>query len=363
MTTTIEPGMDGSMEGKSMLTTSSSLPTPSAPSLPAVPARPLMMSTSPFESFQRYCDANEISKRDCLNLWNDLKDVRIGLLIDDSPSMASQIIPEGTNAFTAPPNVTRWSEATNDALLILRIVLALKPTEGIDLYFLNRDGPSGMVSTIPQIAGYFSAPPSTGSTPLLSAFTKIARSRQVTSVSKYLLIIVTDGSPNDGVPVTESIPQFKDLLMRKPGNLYVSMVECSDCAEEMDYLESWNNVIPNFDNSEDYPEELRRVRMIQNNQNFKFSRIDYIIKILLAPLNRLYFSLDMQQQQQPASVTYPSGSSSVPSMSASATGVGASYYSSPAYSYPPPDNLSSSSSSPSSSNNNNNNNDCCCVIL
>lgn len=319
------------MEGKS--------PLPFAPSAP--PAK------SAFEIFQAFCDANEISKKDCINLYNDLADVRIGILVDDSASMNRKIVPEGTNAFLAPV-VTRWSEATNDVASILNIVLAMKPSEGIDLYFMNRPGPTRRVSNLSEIASYFNAPPSE-STPMLRTLRNIFSSANVSSSGRYLLVIITDGQPNDGYPEEASIEQLKDLLMRKPSNLYVSMVECSDCAEEMDYLESWNSIIPQFDNTEDYPEELRRIRTIQRNQSFKFTRMDYVIKILLATLNRAYFNVDMVAMgSSSSSTTTTYVSSSTPATYATY----AASSSAPAtYTLPPPSTTYAQNS------------DCCCVML
>jgi len=61
----------------------------------------------------------------------------------------------------------------------------------------------------------------------------------------------------------------------------------------MEYLDKWNGQIRNFDNTDDYREEVQRVKNIQG-QQFKFDFTDYIIKILLATFVKWYFNLDQR---------------------------------------------------------------------
>jgi hypothetical protein len=61
----------------------------------------------------------------------------------------------------------------------------------------------------------------------------------------------------------------------------------------MEYLDRWNGQIRNFDNTDDYREEVQRVKNIQG-QQFKFDFTDYIIKILLATFVKWYFDLDQR---------------------------------------------------------------------
>lgn len=79
--------------------------------------------------------------------------------------------------------------------------------------------------------------------------------------------------------------------MNKGKNVHVSFAECTDNEEDMDYLDQWDGKIPNFDNTDDYREELARVKNAQGN-DFKFDYNDYVVKILLATFVRWYFNLD-----------------------------------------------------------------------
>jgi len=77
----------------------------------------------------------------------------------------------------------------------------------------------------------------------------------------------------------------------RSGNVHVLFAECTDNAEDMEYIDAWGGCIKNFDNTDDYREELQRVKMVQGMQ-FKFDYTDYVIKILLATFVRWYFNID-----------------------------------------------------------------------
>jgi len=110
---------------------------------------------------------------------------------------------------------------------------------------------------------------------------------QLPAGRKYLLVIVvTDGVPSDG---------NKDKLARtiraKPGFAHISFAECTDRPEDMEWLDELDKNIPNFDNTDDYREELDKVRRLKG-ATFKFDFNDYVIKILLATFIKSYFNLD-----------------------------------------------------------------------
>jgi len=105
---------------------------------------------------------------------------------------------------------------------------------------------------------------------------------------KLLIIVVTDGEPTDGTR-TDLYNTLVEIT--RYGNVHVSFAECTDNAEDMEYLDAWDGCIKNFDNTDDYREELQRVKMVQGMQ-FKFDYNDYVIKILLATFVRWYFNID-----------------------------------------------------------------------
>ena len=65
--------------------------------------------------------------------------------------------------------------------------------------------------------------------------------------------------------------------------------------ENMRFLDELDKSIPNFDNTDDYRDEQRKVKRIQG-VNFKFDYTDYVIKILLATFVKWYFNLDQINQ-------------------------------------------------------------------
>jgi hypothetical protein len=197
---------------------------------------------------------------------------------------------------------------------------------------MNRQGPDRPIRTVQEAAPYFQSPPA-GLTPMLRSLRRIFRAHGgPRDGSQYLLVVVTDGEPNDGTTVDQSIPELFQLLSGKPGNIHVSMVECTDQKETMDYLENWNRQIDRFDNTEDYPEEIARIRQIQRNPNYKFTYVDYVVKVLLATFLRRYFAVDMVQLAGSAAPVLPN----IPIPATTAAGAGGLAYAPPAAYYAPP---------------------------
>jgi hypothetical protein len=106
--------------------------------------------------------------------------------------------------------------------------------------------------------------------------------RLYSHLPRVLLVLVTDGEPSDG-----SYDALFSTLSQLPRNMYISMVECNDNEEEMDYLSGWDTRLPRFHNQEDYGEELALVRRV-NGQSTKFTRANYVQMILLSPIYPKY---------------------------------------------------------------------------
>ena len=235
---------------------------------------------------------------------------------------------------------TRWSELAGDANALVTLITALKPT-GLDVHFMNRPGIQGVTDPL-QLSNTFSIPPS-GGTPMISSIKNMYR--QYTSIkTNVLLIVVTYGEPSDG--------EYSDLfavLMNKPSNFYISLVECNDNEEEMDYLTGWDSLIPRFHNQEDYGEELNLVRRVMG-PNTKFTRANYVQMIVLSPIY-LKYAVDMRTA---GGKRNPFGGKS------SGAGYNPNPNPNPNYNYNPNPNYNPSyqSATPSSPSNNN-----CCVLL
>jgi hypothetical protein len=242
--------------------------------------------------FEILVKQNELRPEVAKQLYDVLSMCDIVLVCDDSSSMAATIA-EDSN-----PNAkktTRWMELKKLASVLIEFVTSVNP-DGLDLYFLNR----GVYPNIKEMIGLqalFQLDPS-GSTPLLSTLKKIYKDKSSSSSSstrQLLIIVVTDGEPSDG-----SLEQLSSVLLNKRNNVHISFAECTDNEEAMRFLDDLDNKIPNFDNTDDYREEQRRVKAAQG-PGFKFDYTDYVIKILLATFVKWYFNLDQKNIQSPNS--------------------------------------------------------------
>ena len=238
------------------------------------------------QTFEDWVVQNEMNEVTASHIREILPTTKVVLLCDDSSSMNSKLPEEGTDPF-APTLSTRWLQLKRLAAGIIDLVTVVKH-EGIDLYFLNRS-PYLNVESITGLQAVFSTPPK-GDTPIISALHRIVEDNAHIT-GKLLIVVITDGAPTDG-----SRQELFNALtyITGSGNIHVSFAECTNQVEEMEYLDQWDGCIPNFDNTDDYREELQRVRNAQGAQ-FKFTFTDYIVKILLATFNRWYFSLDQSR--------------------------------------------------------------------
>lgn len=220
-------------------------------------------------------------------LLSVLSKCKVVLLCDDSSSMKSAIAEEGTDPFAVKKS-TRWLELKKLAAVIIEFVTATNP-EGLDIHFLNR-GKKLNVTNMEGLQLVFSDEPD-GSTPLIKALRKIHNEYKNNLGDKQLLIVViTDGEPSDG----NHSDLYRALVhITNNGNVHVSFAECTDDEEDMEYLDQWDGKITNFDNTDDYREELQKVKNLQGNM-YKFDYTDYVIKILLATFVKWYFNLDQR---------------------------------------------------------------------
>jgi hypothetical protein len=213
------------------------------------------------------------------------------LLCDDSSSMNNPIAEEGTDPF-AQKKTTRWLELKKLAAVLIEFITATNK-DGLDIYFLNRQ-PKLKVVDMSGLQAAFSNEPY-GSTPLLTSIRYVYdMNKNISNDKQLLIVVITDGEPSDC-----SRNQLYNTLVdiTNNGNVHISFAECTDNSEDMEYLDAWNGRIRNFDNTDDYREELQRVKRVQG-QSFKFDYTDYVIKILLATFIKWYFNLDQGYYNQ-----------------------------------------------------------------
>jgi hypothetical protein len=222
---------------------------------------------------------NELTPKVASQLKEILSTCEIVLLCDDSGSMKQSIAEPNSNRTT-----TRWLELKKLASVIIEFVTAINPN-GLDIWFFHRPTLRNVIDMNGLRETFENLPD--GDTPLITTLKKIFRDKaNLPSGKQLLVVVITDGVPSDGEHY-----DLHNVLMNKGSNVHVSFAECTDNEEDMDYLDRWDGKIPNFDNTEDYREELQKIRNLQG-PDFKFDYNDYVIKILLATFVRWYFKLD-----------------------------------------------------------------------
>lgn len=275
--------------------------TPSAPPLEQ-PQQPPQQPPPPYtpSRFDILVKNNELPPMVASQLYQVLSTCEVVLLCDDSASMNQTIAEEGTDAF-AVKRSTRWLELKKLASIVIDFITSTNP-KGLDIYFLNRPKICN-VTDLSGLQGVFNSPPN-GGTPLIRAINQICSDKNSLPPNKSLLIVViTDGEPTDG---DRNDLYWTLVQATSRGNVHISFAECTDNPDDMEYLDEWDGQIKNFDNTDDYREELQRVKSIQG-PNFKFNYTDYVIKILLATFVRWYFNLD-QSRVNNSNRNYSTGS-------------------------------------------------------
>lgn len=242
--------------------------------------------------FELLVKQNELTPQVAKQLTDTFQNTEVVVLIDDSTSMNAEIKEENPNMVkSSPVKVTRWTEAKRLAQKIIEWTTAIKKGGGIDIYFFNRPKLSS-VTTMMGLQATFANPPN-GSTPLLGTLRQIYRDKKnLAQAMQLLIVIISDGEPSDG-----STEDLYYVLNEKSPNVHVSFAECTDREETMAYLDRLDGRVVNFDNTDDYREDLRKVKA-KNGQNYKYTYDDYVIKILLATFIKSYYNLDQPTSQQ-----------------------------------------------------------------
>ena len=256
------------------------------------------------------------------DLFGVLSTTTVVLLLDDSGSMATRVADPLSAPFARGGPATRWSELEMFTVTAVDIITATSPG-GVDVYFLDRPGMSGVTSA-QQLAPAFATGPR-GGTPIIGALSRIFRQyAALAATRRVLVVVITDGEPSDGT--TRQL--FNVLATQRHPNIHVSLAEMSDDEATMRFLDGWDQQLLQFDNSDDYRMEARRVRQ-QKGYSYKFrsgegrggggwgggggavcvrvfararrtpdcpptppSYNDYVVKVLLGSLMRKYFMLD-----------------------------------------------------------------------
>ncbi|CAF2978143.1 unnamed protein product [Rotaria socialis] len=224
---------------------------------------------------QRYEISPQIAAR-----LNILANCEIVLLCDDSGSMNTPL--QGTNQ-------SRWDELKSVVNTVVDIG-AVMDSNGIDVYFLNRD-PMLNVNNGQTVRHVFNSPPQ-GLTPLVPALRKIlAAKRSLTYEKKLLILIATDGAPTNDHGQIDIGTLEAVLRNERTPQTYITFLACTDDLQAVNYLSNWDKSMPNLDVIDDYRSERAEIQQIRG-PSFPFSFGDYIVKSLLGSIDPWFDSLD-----------------------------------------------------------------------
>jgi len=239
------------------------------------------------ENLRNFCLAKEISLASVSKL-RQLEDYDIVCLCDDSGSMTTALAGQGNDSDPFGKRKTRWDELCESMLIVGELANTLDK-DGIDIYFLNREGVTN-VTSVEQIQSAFSTPP-LGFTPIVPSIQRILKEKSESLTEKKLLLVLfTDGEPTSATGEVQ-IDEFLACIRDKPSKLYVSIVACTDDSSVFDYLNLLDKDIPGVNVCDDFFNERKQI-MEKTGSRLSFG--DYICKILLRPIDSTFGDLDVE---------------------------------------------------------------------
>ncbi|CAF1370795.1 unnamed protein product [Adineta steineri] len=236
---------------------------------------------------------------------NKLKGYEIVFICDDSGSMKA---PLGDVTNPLGPQKTRWDELKETVSIVVDLASVFDP-DGIDVYFLNRESMVN-VRKSSELENIFAVEPE-GSTPIVPVLRQVLREKRNQIYERKLLIIIaTDGVPTDERerPDSHTLEHVLKNERRPIDRIPVTIVACTDDDTCMEYLNDWDEKIPNLDVIDDYESEKKEIQKCQG-KDFPFGFGDYIVKILMGGIDSWIDNLDerkvtVDNQTQSNRMTY-----------------------------------------------------------
>lgn len=245
--------------------------------------------------FRELAGRYEIRPDFCAKL-RQLEGFEIVIVCDDSGSMSSLL--DQTPGDPFGKKYTRWDELKQYVSIVTDIAGVLDQN-GLDIYFLNRSGMTG-VTHCEQVMPLFQNPPA-GYTPIPRVLNQIFQEKAaVIREKKMLLLIATDGQPTNDVGDDATKEFFHCLKTRSP-NVHISIIACTDDVSTMQYLNEIDQVVPSVDVNDDYLSEKKEIQNAQG-ANYSFSFGDYVVKTLLGSVDQVFDTLD-ERHHLPVKVT------------------------------------------------------------
>ena len=204
--------------------------------------------------------------------------LRVYFILDDSGSM---------DKYSKITRMKRWDELKE------YMYDALQYTGPSFVTVLN-NGDLGVIDH-KAMQNFFEHNGPSGSTPLARTTERVIgrAMREHKEGEKVLIIICTDGKPNDNGNGNgeASIRRFYDALSSRPEYVYTNIIACTDDDDDLEYLNNWDLYLPCLDVIDDYISERKEVWKAKG-AKFHFSRGDYIVKSLVGSLHPELDKLD-----------------------------------------------------------------------
>ena len=236
-----------------------------------------------------------VQKYEISRLFSDklqiLKNFKVVFVFDDSGSMNTVLQDSPLNKSNSLIKATRWDELQYFANISIEIAALFSPTNGCDVYFLNRY-PSVVknITSADQLKNNFTPPPN-GYTPLTQTLQKVLNDNANTRDERKLLVIIcTDGEPTDTNGKT-NIQEFKKCLLSRSANIFTTIVACTDDDQSVAYLNNFDRTMKNLDVVDDYRSEKNEVLKARGH-NFSFTFGDYVVKSLIGSIDPELDNLD-----------------------------------------------------------------------
>ena len=214
----------------------------------------------------------EIHNYKAQELWA-LSEFDLVFILDDSGSMNGR-----------SGNITRWQELQQTVSQVIQIGRCFDD-DGMDAYFLNRPPVRG-IRQAQDLYPCFARMPQ-GSTPLAQAIDFVVRDQGMRSRKPLLLIIATDGVPDDHMAFRRAL----ETAVNNPHRtIRVQFLACSDVESEVGWLNVLDREVKNVDVTDDFASE--RAEVLRAGKVTEFSRGDYVCKALLGGISDAYDKLD-----------------------------------------------------------------------
>jgi hypothetical protein len=211
----------------------------------------------------------------------EIKKYDIIVIADDSSSMKepSRYLSFETDKIV---NKTRWDEL-KETLAVVTELAVLLDDDGIDIRFLNESTYYRNIKSHSQVMEIFNRKPA-GRTPLTRVLKEVMNIR---SNKPKLIIIITDGEPNNDSGYSDCDNFCRLLKNRDAKNNRVAILACTTSNNQMEWLNRIDKDAEHVDVIDDYLTERNQILSVQGS-NFTYSHGDHVVKMLLGPLLQKY---------------------------------------------------------------------------